>query len=170
MEMQVIEPLLMDYALGATDVEVSALVEALAAKDGQVQVQLQEWGEVAALAKRAEPMREMADVPVFPRQELESARRARIWRRATVQVAALAACLMLGFFVGSQVNGRNRELELPGAVSQMVVTHTTIPGEVPVAAVKEFWSPARLIAVAQSNAERPAPARSAVGNPSREFF
>ena len=169
MEMQKIEPLLMDYALGATDTEVSALVEALAAKDGHVRTQLEQWGEVAALAKRAEAVREMANVPVFPRQGLESARRAAIWRRTAVQVAAIAACLMLGFFVGS-VNERNRELTLTGDMPQMVVANTTIAGEVPVAAVKEFWSPARLVAVAQSNAERPAPARSPVGNSSTMFF
>jgi hypothetical protein len=168
MEMQKIGPLLMDYALGATDAEVSALIEALAAKDADVQTQLQQWGEVTALAKRAEPEREMANVPVFPRQELESARRVAIWRRTAVQIVALAACLMLGFFAGSRLSGR-------AAVSsndapQIAVTSAPVTGEGPVAAVKDFWSPARLMAVAQSNAERPAPARSSsVGNLSTVF-
>ena len=160
MELQKIEPLLMDYALGATTPEVSALIEAYQEKDAQVQANLEQWRGVAQLARRAIPTEETVTVPIFPRQLLQSARRTMLWRRAAVWGAALAACLMLGYFAGS-VGHHCSDMAAPlgGAPTTSVAITSVAPGSpaaaLPVAAVGNFGSAAWWRAMAQRNAARP---------------
>jgi hypothetical protein len=151
MELQNIEPLLLDYAWGATTPEVSALIEAYQEKDAEARSALEQWREVAQLARRAIPAQESITVPIFPWGRLQGIRRTAQWRRAAVRCAALAACLMLGYLMGSQVRDRaGMTATLNGARPTLATTT-----DVPVAAVKDFGSPSWWRAMAQQNANRP---------------
>jgi anti-sigma-K factor RskA len=152
MELQKIEPLLMDYALGATTPEVSALIEAYQEKDAEVRTRLEQWRGVAQLAQRAIPAEESVTAPIFPRRKLQSARRTMLWRRAAAWGAALAACLMLGYFAGSQ---RRDRVETVATLGGAKVATLAAAADVPVAAVENFGSQAWWRAVAQQNADRP---------------
>jgi hypothetical protein len=154
MEPQKFEAIFMDYALGATTPEVAALIEAFQEKDADVRRHVAEWRGVTALARRAIPAQEFVNVPIFPRSRLQNALRSAQWRRTAVWGAALAACLMLGYFVGKR--GFDR-VEVPASSSGVPTALVAAPAaaNVPVAAVNEFWSQSRLVAEAQRSAGQP---------------
>jgi anti-sigma-K factor RskA len=164
MDMQKIEPLLMDYALGGTSPEVSALIEALQEKDTGVRTEVDQWRSVAALARQTAPAEAAVNVPVFPVRRLKRARRVARVRQAAVWCSALAACLVLGYLVGNAHGDRTKLATLagqPAGVATVSSIAVNAMGEsVPVAAVIDFWSPSRLIALAQRNSNRPIPTPS----------
>jgi anti-sigma factor RsiW len=155
MDTQKIELLLMDYALGATTPEVTALIEAYQETNPQVRAEVAQWRDIAAVARQAMEEKKSATPPVFPRRQLHSAGRHAQWRKAAVRITALAACLFLGYVAGSQWNNRAATPATATAVSA------------PVAAVENFWSMSRLRAVAERDAAQSArPSASSVRNPS----
>lgn len=153
MDTQKIEPLLMDYALGATTPEVAALIEAFQETNADVRAQVSRWQNVANVARQAMDDGISNPLPVFPRRRLQSAQQRARWLWSAVRTAALAACLLLGYLAGIQGHDRTSPA---GAVS-----------DVPIAAVHDFWSTERLRAVAeQDQAQKRGPTASGFRNPS----
>jgi hypothetical protein len=143
MDAEKIEGLLMDHALGATSGDVAALVEAYVEKDAAARGKLEEWGALAAGAKRA--MRtEAVMLPEFPRKALEQAERRRWWGKSLLIGAGMAACVAMGF--GSARLGEQRGVPEPMVAEAVVGGSTLSPQRV--AAVQDFWSVARLRAYA----------------------
>ncbi|HTQ37828.1 MAG TPA: hypothetical protein VMJ32_02305 [Pirellulales bacterium] len=154
MELQKFEPLLLDYALGVTTSEVSALIEAYQDKDADVRTQLEQWRGVAQLARRVIPTEEAVTVPIFPRQLLQTAGRTMWWRRAAVWGAALAACLAVGFFAGSVSQRHSEALARSSLSAGSLVASAPAVEHLPVAAVENFGSPSWWQAMAQRSADR----------------
>ena len=142
MDMQKIEPLLMDYALGGTSPEVSALIEALEEKDAGVRTEVDHWRSITALARQTAPVETAASVPLFPARWLERAGRVARYRQAAVWCAALGACLMLGYVIGNAQGDRGQSATLTGKPVAIATS-----SNVSTVAVDGFWSPARLIAI-----------------------
>jgi anti-sigma-K factor RskA len=166
MDTQKIEPLLMDYALGATSAEVSALIEAFQERDADVQACLRQWQEIADLTRRATAPHETVAVPVFPRSRLQTAQRTAQRRRTAVRVAALAACLLLGYLIGTEAHGRPDVASLAKSVPMTMVV-SPASADVPVATMNDFWSQSRLLAAMQRTSNRQPKSRSswnAIGN------
>jgi len=159
MDMQKIEPLLMDYALGATSAEVSALIEAFQERDIEVRARLRQWQEIADLTRRATAPHETVAVPVFPRSRLQTAQRTAQWRRAAVWGAAMAACLVLGYMIGTQAHDRPEVVSLAAGLPK---TRLAAPAasDVPMATVNDFWSQSRLLAAIQRTSNRQPKSRS----------
>lgn len=153
MDTQKIEPLLMDYALGATSAEVSALIEAFQERDADVQARLQQWQEIADLTRRAIAPHETVAVPVFPRSRLQTAQRNAQRRQTLVRIAALAACLLLGYLIGTESHGRPEVASLAAGFPKIRFA-TPACADVPVATVNDFWSQSRLLAAIQRTSNR----------------
>jgi anti-sigma factor RsiW len=166
MDMQKIEPLLMDYALGATSAEVSALIEAFQERDADVQACLRQWQEIADLTRRATAPHETVAVPVFPRSRLQTAQRTAQRRRTLVRIAALAACLLLGYLIGTEAHGRPEIASLTAGLPKTTLA-TSASADVPVATANDFWSQSRLLAAMQRTSNRQPKSRSSwnsIGN------
>jgi anti-sigma factor RsiW len=151
MDTEKIESLLMDHALGATSADVAALIEAYIAKDDAARAKLEEWRQLAGSAKlalRADPM----ILPAFPRQALQRSQRRKVFRLAAWG-AGMAACVALGFALGSLRNGGGEGTQSVVAQMSNQVTEQMTPARV--AAVRDFWSVSRLREYAR-NAQKPA--------------
>ncbi|HZZ29702.1 MAG TPA: hypothetical protein VFE46_17025 [Pirellulales bacterium] len=155
MDLQKIEPLLIDYALDVAPPEVMALVEAYVEKDAVAGAQLVQWQSVVGLARRAILNRNstlaLAAIPVFPRRRLQTAQRRTRMRKGATWAAALAACLTLGFFAGSQTQ-RQPNATAAASGNQKPALGTA---ERPIAAVRNFGSLAWRRAMVQQIADRP---------------
>jgi anti-sigma factor RsiW len=157
MDLNKIEPLLIDYALGAAPLEVAALIEAYVEKDAAAHSQLAQWQKVVDLAQRAIPESSTAHDPaaitVFPAGQLQIAKRHARWRKAATLATALAACLALGFFAGIQINLPLNKIAVASTRGNQQPASAT--AELPIAAVQNFGSPAWWRTVVQQNANRP---------------
>ncbi len=154
MDLQKIEPLLLDYALGATPPEVAALVEAYLETDTAARSQLAQWQSMVGLARRAIPEQAAAGaIPAFPHRQIQTAHKRARWQKAAAWAATMAACLTLGYFAGNQIRTQpNTSTNIAAGDAQQQASVTV---EQPIAAVRNFGSPAWWRAMAQQNAKRP---------------
>jgi anti-sigma factor RsiW len=159
MDIQTIEPVLIDYVLGGATPEVAALVEAFQEKDAEAQACVKRWRTVAGLARQAMGSDQSTSLPTFPERKLQVARQMAQRRQAIVWAAALAASVLIGYLIG--MNGRDRKMasEIATAGSRPAHVETTSNPE---SSDADFWSMARIREVAERNAARPprAPAAS----------
>jgi hypothetical protein len=157
MEPQQIEPLLIDYALGAASPEVSTLIEAFQAIDVDLKSRINQLRQLTELARQAIPAYQTLTVPLFPHRQLQSARRLSQWRRRAVRIAALAACLLLGISIGNRLRSPAMTSATTATALLSSTSTTAAPADaVPVAAVDDFCSYSRFLAVTQRNVDRPA--------------
>ena len=151
MDTQKIEPLLMDHALGATTPEVGALIEAFQEKDTEVRARLEKWLGIAKLARRAMEETVVTALPAFPQRQLQVARLGTQRRRMLVWSAGLAACMLIGYLLGSRGHGHPAT---PAVVTADPRPTLAAAVAVPLAGVDDFWSIERLRASAERDAAR----------------
>jgi anti-sigma-K factor RskA len=180
MDLQQIDSLLMDHALGGTTPEEAAVIEALAEKDSTVRARLDEWRGLANLARRTASDAPVA-LPPFPAHRFSSQggrkwrrfftwlwfgvpmgfdadNRGGQWQRVVAWGVSMAACIAIGFAVGRPWG------QQPSGPSGVVAVVNTAPAA-PIVAVSMrsgeengFWSESRLRAYAMEHAGRPAAA------------
>ena len=177
MDIEKIEALLMDHALGGTSEEVAALVEAFVEKDAAARGRLEELCGTVGLAKRVMgadvpsamhaqgpfPEHGTRGLPALPRAAIERSLRRAMWKRRVLAGAAMAACVVLGTFCGRfwTTKGIDRVVIVRAAES------AARPAEV--AVVRDFWSVDRLRAAAQE-ASRETPQTTSVAFGKRITF
>ena len=150
MDSERIDALLMDHALGGTGGDVAALIEAYVEKDVEARGRLDGFRATVGLAKRAVAVKAVV-LPTFPREALERSRQGMGWRRGVLWGGGIAACVAVGFMMGS--GWRATAPSIP-VIAQMGAgegaTSSSPPAPERVAAVKDFWSMSRLRANAES--------------------
>ena len=101
MDADTLERLLIDRALGALPADTEALLAAYLEHQGQATAQAKVLDQTVSLARQAldAPAPPEATLPPFPKAKLAHAQRTRRLRLATVQAAALAACVLFGFSI-----------------------------------------------------------------------
>ena len=102
MDAETLERLLIDRALGALPADTEALLAAYLEGEEQATTQGKVLDQTVSLARQAlaDAAPPDAALPPFPKAKLARAQRTRRLRLATVQAAALAACVLIGFSVG----------------------------------------------------------------------
>ncbi|MCL2641317.1 MAG: hypothetical protein FWD53_10760 [Phycisphaerales bacterium] len=143
-----LEALLMDRALGGMSPEVAGLLDAYLERDAESRGRAEAWENVAGLAKRAMREDRVAELPAFPRRRLEAVRWWGRLGRVAVWGGAMAACLAVGWFLGS--HKPVAEVEVGNKVA--AVENRQEPR---VAAVKDFWSEERLRTVVMERRNSP---------------
>jgi hypothetical protein len=153
MDAEKLNALLIDHALGETTPDVAALVEAYIEKDPAARATLEEWRATAGLAKRA--LRENPVIlPAFPREALERSQTMRQWRTRILWGAGMAACLAVGFMIGTRWDEPATQVaQEPNAIPSPTSPLPTSPAHI--AAVPDFWSISRFRAIAE-NSQKPA--------------
>jgi anti-sigma factor RsiW len=137
MKIEILEPLLLDHALGELSPEVTALLEAYLAQNPEAAARARALNETLALARQA-----VAPAPETPRA-LDRARLRREQRFARslafrTELLRLAACLALGLGLGWFLAARR----VPPAAPVAVAVAPLAPA-VTVAPPVRFWSVTR---------------------------
>jgi hypothetical protein len=155
MDIQTIEPVLIDYVLGGATPEVAALVDAFQEKDAEAQACIERWSKLAGLARQAMENDQTRPLPAFPQRQMHVARQGAQRRRAMLWAASLAASLLVGYAIGNF--GRGRQMAPEVAMTRSRPSPVEAANR-PSSNASDFWSVARMRDVAQRIAQRPAPA------------
>src|ERR1044071_598 len=118
MDRFLLQRLLVDRSLGALSPDVAGLLEAWLARDADALRLACEFDRTALLARCAMPAAGHVRLPGFPRARLERAGTVLRLRRIAGRVAALAACLVLGFSLGHVVLENRERLDATTSMIQ----------------------------------------------------
>jgi len=101
MDPNVLERLLTDRAVGQLDDDAAQLLEAYLAMDASAAAAARQIAATVALARRAMEAAPALPVPESAARRLRQAARSRRTLATLLRTAALAACLLLGLFLGA---------------------------------------------------------------------
>jgi anti-sigma factor RsiW len=153
MDAEKLNALLIDHALGETIPDIAALMEAYIEKDPAARATLEEWRATAGLAKRALQGNPVI-LPAFPRAALERSQAMRQWRTRIFWSAGMAACLAVGFMIGTRWEEPTIQVaQAPNGIPSQTSPLPTSTAHI--AAVPDFWSVSRFRAIAE-NSQKPA--------------
>jgi len=150
MDPAILERLMIDDALGGLPPDVSALLAAFTAARPADEAELSQWRKITNLASRAaEPLTpEKYSLPAFPRRRILAFQ----VRRFALAGAAMAACLLLGFYLNAWMTPSSQP---PAPIVGSPIAIVASPA--PLLGVHNFWSSQRLLATALSQPATSAP-------------
>lgn len=153
MDTETLERLATDRALGAMNADVEELFDACMRRDAAASRVADETRRTVEIAREAMREHPPSSMPAFP---LEGFKQIDRWRRRVAAMgyaAGLAACLIIGIFIGRPSS--------PGATPRPVV-HVSPPAAVPVVQRADedgFWSIERLLKQREQSSHRSQPPR-----------
>jgi anti-sigma factor RsiW len=180
MNMEQIDSLLMDHALGAATPQEAAVIEALAEKDPAVRARLAEWRGLADLARRTGADAPVA-LPPFPAHRFSNHRgrkwrrfftwfwfgvpmgfdadhRGGQWQRIVAWGVSMAACIAIGFAAARPWTQQPSASSATVAAASPPVPPPVVTVSMPSDDENGFWSESRLRAYAMERAAAPAAA------------
>lgn len=156
---RMLEVLLIDRALGALSPDVAVLLTAYLANNPDAARVAAEFDATVrattATLQRSIPERDARSLPPFPADRIRSERARRVWSIWVTRVAAMAACLAIGAWLGGAMTHRVNPLPQAPVLAADAGRHWFRPAGASVAAV-DFWSVERIKSI-QANQTRNQP-------------
>ncbi len=144
---ETLERLMLDRALGTLPPDTCELLAAYLVNDAAAQSRGREFVAVADMARRALGGESATVLPPFPVARIAQTWRAHRSLRLVRSITGLAAALLFGVGVGARVFSRPEVSPVPESLPRPA--HAIAKTPVPEAS-RDFWSAARLYAVAQA--------------------
>ncbi len=142
MDTKTLEALLLDRALGALSPEVEALLDAYLEHDAVAGQRATEFSDAAIAARRALASNAAADLPAFPRQQIEALRKTRRQLAWVRNAGGLAAVIVLGITIGVALQDAMSTSERTTVQGELVVV--TSRDAATSAASSSIWSSRRI--------------------------
>ena len=151
MKTENLEALLIDRALGELPPATTELLDEYLMRNPAVSKEAEEFTHTLGIAEKVLRIPATKTLRAFPREALEREQRVLKWRRNAYLVLKLAACLALGFFIGSFGKAPTNTGAITKVESQ---SHTTSVNSIAVGKSLEpvagLWSVARLKTLAKA--------------------
>lgn len=142
---ETLERLLIDRSLGALSADAAALLDAYLRDNPAAARTATAFDETAGLIRQSLPAAPAASLPPFPRARLHDAHRNAARWRIVRSALALAACVVLGFSLGSRPLGGPVKRENTGpAVASVLPRDGRASDRVNESAESDFWSAQRM--------------------------